>query len=269
MATLDELVAMLDGTKAEDITKTDRLKVAVCALQKTGKSYLVAHTARKPLLHYDFDDRRESIAGAKDTIIRTLVDRDSTHPTAYSKLISQIGDLEYLKNKGELPIKSICLDSMTYLRKYLGYQIMHDTNLKRTRKIDGRDVNIPQGWDEVTVARTELTTLFRRLFALDLDVYAIFHIIPQKDKAKTEKVQDVAGNIVEVTAYTGRWTVDPQHLEEILAIFNEVWRCYIDASGDFKIQVRPDEYFQAATALKNVEKIENANIAELLAKHGV
>src|SRR5690349_21377175 len=75
-------------TQASKVTNIDRLKVAICGEKKSGKSKLIADTARKPLLHYDFDDRRESIHGAKDTIIKTLVDSDSTLPQAWGVLES-------------------------------------------------------------------------------------------------------------------------------------------------------------------------------------
>src|SRR5579863_4485035 len=79
---------------AATITNVDRLKVAICGDPKTGKSYVIAKSARKPVLHYDFDDRSESIAGLPDVIVKTLFDKNDTTPTAWAAFESDIGTLE-------------------------------------------------------------------------------------------------------------------------------------------------------------------------------
>src|SRR5882757_8650131 len=94
---LKQLVQQLDSTgktiSADSITHVDRMKVAICGDPKTGKSNVVARTARKPLLVYDFDDRAESIAGTKDTIIKTLVDLQDDNPIAWAAFESDLGTL--------------------------------------------------------------------------------------------------------------------------------------------------------------------------------
>lgn len=266
----DELLKMIQGAvDATTITNVDRLKVAACGLRKVGKSNLIARTARKPLLHYDFDDRASSIAGLEGVIIKTLVDRNTNTPTAWNILESDIGSLRYLKQKGELGVKSICLDSMTFARMYAENQMMKDTNLKRTRIINGQLINIAQGWDAVTAVKKMFYAVLNDLFSLDIDIYCIFHIIPEKDKVNTQRTVNEAGIMTEVAAYTGRYVVEPQYMEEILSTFNEVWRIYIDAGGQFRMQVKPDQYFQAASALHNLDQDENQDIAALLRKHGV
>jgi len=245
---------------AEKITNTDRLKVALCGEKKSGKSKLIADTARKPLLHYDFDDRRESISGAKDTVIKTLVDSDSTIPQAWGILESDLSSLEYAKRNGNLPLKSIALDSATYLRQIAENQMMKDTNLLRQAKIGLTKYQISQGWDAINYVHRMLYQLLRRMFALDIDIYVVFHTRNEKDRVKSTK---------EETFYTDRLTVDPQNLDVLLPMFNETWRTFVDLDGNFKVQVRQDWRFNASTAL-NIGKdggIENPNIQEMLEKN--
>lgn len=247
-------------TSAANVTNTDRLKVAICGEKKSGKSKLIADTARKPLLHYDFDDRRESIAGATDTIIKTLIDADSTTPQAWSILESDLASLEYAKRNGNLPIKSLALDSATYLRQIAENQMMKDTSQMRSSKIGLTSYRIAQGWDAVNYVHRMLYQLLRRLFTLDIDVYVVFHTRNEKDRVKSTK---------EETVYTDRLTVDPQNLDVLLPMFNETWRTFVDVDGNFKLQVRQDWRFNASTALKIGENsgVEEPNIQALLEKN--
>lgn len=247
-------------TSASNVTNTDRLKVAICGEKKSGKSKLIADTARKPLLHYDFDDRRESIAGATDTIIKTLIDSDSTTPQAWGILESDLASLEYAKRNGNLPLKSLALDSATYLRQIAENQMMRDTNQMRSSKIGLTSYRIAQGWDAVNYVHRMLYQLLRRLFALDIDIYVVFHTRNEKDRVKSTK---------EETIYTDRLTVDPQNLDILLPMFNETWRTYVDVDGNFKLQVRQDWRFNASTALKIGENygVEEPNIQALLEKN--
>jgi hypothetical protein len=247
-------------TDAGRITNTDRLKVAICGEKKSGKSKLIADTARKPLLHYDFDDRRESIAGAKDTIIKTLIDSDSITPQAWGILESDLSSLEYAKRNGTLPLKSLALDSATYLRQIAENQMMKDTNMMRRAKIGLTSYQIAQGWDAINYVHRMLYTLLRRLFALDIDIYVVFHTRNEKDRVKSTK---------EETFYTDRLTVDPQNLDVLLPMFNETWRTFVDLDGNFKLQVKQDFRFNAATALKIGQDmgIENPDIQALLQKN--
>lgn len=247
-------------TNASQVTNTDRLKVAVCGEKKSGKSKLIADTARKPLLHYDFDDRRESIAGAKDTLIKTLIDADSTTPQAWGILESDLASLEYAKRSGTLQIKSIALDSATYLRQIAENQMMKDTSQMRKAKIGLTYYQISQGWDAINYVHRMLYQLLRRMFSLDIDVYVVFHTRNEKDRVKSTK---------EETVYTDRLTVDPQNLDVLLPMFNETWRTFVDMDGAFKLQVRQDWRFNASTALRIGENsgIENPDIQALLEKN--
>jgi hypothetical protein len=264
---LEQLVQQLDSTgqsiRSENITNVDRLKVAVCGEPKTGKSNIVARTCRKPLLVYDFDDRKESIAGLKDIVIKTLIDTADDNPLAWGVFESDIGTLEYTKTqckKGEFPFKSILLDSATFLRKYAEHQYLKDdSGTKRANlKIGTTKYIIPRGWDAVVGVQKMMEGVLSRLFALDIDVYMTFHTRPEKDIQKSTDTNVVYKDIL---------TVDPPNLKVLLPKFNDQWRTFVDSDGTYKVQLKPDYQFNAATVLHNVENVEQPDIQELLRKH--
>lgn len=258
---LEQAIQQLQGChKSEDITHIDRLKVAVCGDTGTGKSCLIARTARKPLLHYDFDDRRESIAGIDDVVIKTLVDKNDETPTAWNTLESDIGTLEYLRDKNELPFKSIALDSCTFLRKYAEHQFMKDctTSSRNKFKIGVTTYIIPKDWDAVTGVQKMLDGILNRVFALNVDTYMTFHTRNEKDNVKSTKLD---------TVYKDNLTVDPPNIKVLLPKFNDKWRTFVDTDGIFKVQIHADWKFAAASVLKNVEDVEEADIGKMLEKH--
>src|SRR5579859_1713776 len=243
-----------------DITHIDRMKVALCGDSGTGKSNIIARTARKPLLHYDFDDRRESIAGHPDVIIKTIVDKNDETPTAWNILESDIGTLEYMKSKNELPFKSLALDSCTFLRKYAEHQFLKDsTSSSRAKfKIGVTTYLIPKDWDAVSGVQKMLEGILNRAFALDIDVYMTFHTRPEKDQQKSTKTEFV---------YKDNLTIDPPNLKMLLPKFNDKWRTFVDTDGKFKLQMHANWQFAAQTVLKNVADIEEADIQKMLEKH--
>lgn len=258
---LEQAIQQLKGCyKSEEITQIDRLRVALCGDTGTGKSNLIARTARKPLLHYDFDDRRESIAGIDDVVIKTLVDKNDETPTAWNILESDIGTLEYLKSKNELPFKSLAFDSCTFLRKYAEHQFMKDSSSssRAKYKIGITTYIIPKDYDAVTGVQKMLDGILNRAFALDLDVYMTFHTRNEKDNVKSSKTE---------TIYKDNLTIDPPNIKVLLPKFNDKWRTFVDTDGKFKVQMHANWQFAAATVLKNVEDIEIADIGKLLEKH--
>lgn len=244
---------------SSNITNVDRMKVAVCGKTKTGKSYGVAKGARKPLLHYDFDDRKESIAGLQDVFIKTLVDIDDMHPTAWAALESDTTTYEYLAKKGQMPFASVALDSIQFLRKYAEHQMLKDANhITRTRaKIGVTEYLIPKDWDAVSCIQKMLETMLSRWFSMGIDVYAMFHTRPEKDIQKSTKTE---------TVYKDTLTVDPPNLIMLLPKFNDVWQTKFD-DGRYVFQLKPNWEFNAATVLRGVKDIEEADIQALLAKH--
>jgi hypothetical protein len=254
-AAMQSLQGCVDATT---MTNVDRLKVAICGDPKTGKSWIIANTARKPVLHYDFDDRADSIAGMKDVVIKTLYDKNDTTPTAWAAFESDIGTLEYLKEKKELPFKSIAIDSVTFLRKYAEHQLLKDSSASRAvLKIGGTTYLVPKDWDAVTGVQHMLETMFNRLFSLGIDVYATFHTRLEKDQNKSTKTEVV---------YKDSLTIDPPNLKMLLPKFNDQWRTFVDG-GKYMVQLKPDWQFNAATVLKNMKEVEEANIEKMLEKH--
>jgi hypothetical protein len=255
---LTDFMEYIKGTKnASDITKVDRIKAAIVGEPKSGKSRLIADTARKPLYHCDFDDRQESIAGAKETVIKQYLDPNAMEPSGWNNLEGDIATFEWLKKEEKLPFKSFALDSMTFLRQLAENQMMKDTNMFRAYKVGNLKYPIAQGWDAVVEVQKMLQTLLARLFALDIDIYVTFHTKNEKDKQKSTK---------EETVYTDRLTVDPQNLAMLLPKFNETWRTFVDTDGSFKIQTKQDWRFNAATAL-HIDGVENPNIQAMIDKH--
>lgn len=258
---LEQALQQLQGcVKSEDVTNVDRLKVALCGDTGTGKSCLVARTCRKPLMVYDFDDRAESIAGIKDVYIKTLVDIRDDEPKAWSELESDLGTLEYLKGKNELPFKSLLLDSCTFLRKYAEHQFMKDStgSTRNKFKIGTTTYIIPKDWDAVTGVQKMLEGVLNRAFSLGIDVYMTFHTRQEKDSVKSTKLD---------TVYKDSLTIDPPNLKMLLPKFNDKWRTFVDTDGKFKVQLHADWKFAAASVLKNVGDTEEANIEKLLDKH--
>ena len=243
---------------SSDITNTDRFKVAICGDPKTGKSNVIARTARRPIIFYDFDDRKESIAGFEDVVIKTLVDKNDTSPVAWNAFETDISTLEYLKEKKELPFKSIAVDSVTFLRKYAEHQLLKDSNVSRSKmKIGTTEYLVPKDWDSVTGVQHMLETMFNRLFALNIDVFATFHTRLEKDQNKSTKTDIV---------YKDSLTIDPPNLKMLLPKFNDQWRTYVE-DGRFMLQLKPDWQFCAATVLKNMNNSEEADITKMLDKH--
>jgi hypothetical protein len=245
----------IDSSK---VTNVDRLKVAICGDPKTGKSSIIARSGRKPILHYDFDDRKESIAGIDGVIIKTLFDKNDTTPTAWASFESDIGTLEYLKEKNELPYKSLAVDSVTFLRKYAEHQFLKDSTASRAKyRIGSTEYLVPKDWDAVTGVQHMLETMFNRLFSLDIDIFATFHTRLEKDQNKSTQT-----NIV----YKDSLTIDPPNLKMLLPKFNDQWRTFVDGS-QYMVQVKPDWQFNAASVLKNLGQNEVADISKMLEKH--
>lgn len=254
-AAMQQIGGCIDSTK---VTNIDRLHVAVCGESGTGKSNIIARSARKPIYFCEFDNRKESIAEIPGVIIKQYLDKSDDKPTAWASLETDVSTFEYLKGKNEFPFKSIALDSATYLHQYAEHQFL-DTckasmmkfKIGSTTYITGRD------WDAVVGVQKMIDGIINRLFGLDIDVYMTFHTRNEKDQVKSTP---------KVAVYTEKLTINPPNLKMLLPKFNDKWRTYVE-NGQYMVQLRPDYQFTAATVLKNVGESEVADIQKMLEKH--
>ncbi|SRR5258706_1497059 len=254
-AAIQQIGGCLDSTT---ITNTDRLHVAVCGESGTGKSNIIARTARKPVYFCDFDNRKESIAEIAGVIIKQYLDTKDDDPVAWANLETDVSTFEYLKSKNEFPFKSIALDSTTFLYQYAEHQFLKTCPSSVFKfKIGGTTYLTGRDWDAVVGVQKMLDGLINRLFGLDIDVYMTFHTRPEKDPVKSTP---------KVAVYTDKLTINPPNLKMLLPKFNDKWRTYVN-DGQFMVQLRPDWQFTAATVLKNVGETEPADIQKLLEKH--
>lgn len=238
---------------AKDIVELDRLKMIVLSEPGAGKSWLVC-TGRKPILVYDFDDRSESINSKPGVYIKTIVDRDQKLPQAWQQLEADVGVLEYAKQKGELKIRTVALDSLTFLIKAAHNQLMKDNEkLCRKIRVNGKEYLITQEFDAITTTQRMIEGILNRLFELKIDVICTAHIRREKAAEYTTK------NPV----FNDKYTIDPQNMKYILPMFNERW--FI--KDQFQVLVKPDYEFNAVSALRLNEEIQPANIEEILRKH--
>lgn len=244
-----------DVLAATEITQVDTLKLVIMGEPGAGKSWLTC-TARPPILVCDFDDRKLSIAGKPGVFIKTYVDRDPKSPHAWNEFESDLGTLEYAKQKGTLEFKTIAIASLTYMLKYAQHQMMKDqTGLCRKIRVNSVEYLSTVGWDAVTVAQKMIEGVLNRLFELKLDVIVEAHIRREKDPASTP----------DKTIYTDKYTVEPQNLKMLLPSFNERWLVLNDY-GEYKVITKPNSIFNAITAL-HIDGEEECNIQKILAKH--
>lgn len=240
------------------VTNIDRLHVAVCGDSGTGKSNLIARSARKPIYFCEFDNRKESIAEIPDVIIKQYLDKSDDMPVAWQTLESDISTFEYLKSKNEFPFKSIALDSMTFLHQYAEHQFIKTCPANVNKfKIGSSTYLVARDWDAVVGVQKMLDGIINRLFALDVDIYVTFHTRNEKDQVKSTP---------KIAVYTEKLTINPPNLKMLLPKFNDKWRTYVEG-GNFMVQLRPDWQFTAATVLKNVGETEPADIQKMLEKH--
>jgi AAA domain len=245
-----------------DLDAEPKLKIAIVGEPKTGKSWL-AMTAPGPIFVADFDQRLESIkefvrkSKRTDITAKTYWDPNPSMPNAVSQLETDISMLEYLKQQGKEYPATYILDSMTFLRAACEHELIKQhPSMSRTIKLGANTLKIPSGWDIINGNRGYMEYLIGRLSELG-HVIAIFHEQDEKDAQNSTKEQK---------AYTGRKTVQPQYLNTLLSVFNDVFRITIDYSGSRIVTVQPTTDFLASTSM-NLDATEAPDIMQMLAKH--
>jgi hypothetical protein len=241
--TVEEVIPLLitGVVNASTIKTLERLKLMLLGEPGSGKSWLVC-TGRKPILVYDFDDRSESIANKPGVYIKTLIDRNQQQPIAWSTLETDIGALEYAKQKGELRIRTIALDSLTNLIKAAHNQLMKDNEkLSRKIRVGSKDYLITQEFDAITTTQKMIEGILNRLYELGIDVICTAHI--RREKA--------AEYTVKIPKFTDKYTIDPQNMKYLLPGFNERWFL----KDRYEVLIHPDYEFNAVSALRIKEDV--------------
>jgi len=251
---------MLDKIKglvsAQDIVEPP-LKIAIVGEPGVGKSWLAA-TAPKPVLDIDFDGRKSSLQGKAGVYVKSYVDIDINNPKAIADLETDINTFEYEKGKGNPTPATYVLDSMTYGKKFTEAELIRQqATLGRTLKVGVSTIKIGSGWDIINGNRGYLEYLINRLSVLG-NLIAIFHTQDEKDNKKsTEKVK----------AYTGRLTVQPQYLNSLLSIFNDVWLLDTDYNNKRVVKTTITDTFIGKCSLKGLSPEEEPDIEKMLLKH--
>ena len=250
MATQPNPFQNMAGVRSEEISSTDRLKIAIMGKPKSGKSWLAA-TAPGPIRYYDFDDRSESLEGKPNLFILSK-------PT----MLQVETDLSVMKaNKAKsLPLPAtIVFDSVTFMNRAMEEEIFRqDSKLARTIKVgNSTSIKIRNSWDVINGIQRYVEYLIAEFGSLGVNIIFVFHEKDEKDKAESTATE---------IKYTGLVTVDPQYLANSLSLFNEVYRITVDGNKNYKVTCKPNWDVQASTTML-LDAEEKPNIMEMIAKH--
>lgn len=242
---------------ADTIVPAERLKIAIVGKPKTGKSWMAA-TAPKPIMYYDFDGRAESIAGRTGIKVKTLIDLDSQKPQAVMAIESDLAAFQYAKLEGRPVPATFVFDSITYFKKCMENELIkQESSFGRKIRLGlSKQLQVAAGWDVINGVRGYLEYIINSFSQLG-NVIFVFHQRDEKDRDKSTKTE---------TAYTGRQTVDPQYLETVLALFNEVYFIDIDYNNNYVVQVKANAQAGASTTLR-LDANEKPDIAAMIEKH--
>jgi hypothetical protein len=252
---------MFDAGSAVSMTPFDRLMLILMGRPKSGKSR-VACTGRKPILEFDFDKRRESIAGIKDVYVVTLYDdpRPNIQPTSYNDFLScmcQLESKQSLKALGEfvkakdwqtwpdVPPKTCVADSIqAFAMQANAYALYTNKDIRRSIKIGGKEVFFNNGWDAVNAEMVMVKEGIERMVALPFrsDCILIFH----------EDNEETLSSTPEKRSYTGKVELYPARYAKLFNTqwFSEVWRVSREGNAPVpKIQVQPEYIFTATSNL--------------------
>lgn len=249
-AIVNPFAGLTGGTRGEDIKAESWLKIALMGKPKSGKSWCAA-TAPKPILYYDHDDRKESLAGKTGLLIKS-------RPT----MLEVETDLSTLKaNKlKKLPLPAtIVHDSVTFMNRAMEEEIFRqDAKLYRSIRVgNSTSIKIRNSWDVINGIQRYVEYLIAEYSGLGVNIIFVFHEKDEKDKAEST---------VNETKYTGLVTVDPQYLANSLSLFNEVYRITVDGNKNYKVTCKPNWDVNASTTLL-IDAEEKPDIGAMIAKH--
>lgn len=253
----------------------ETLKLVLAGRQKSWKS-LTAATGRKPVLFFDFDLRREALAGKPGVHVVTFREPGEAFklPEAYENLIDVLTLLEEhecrLKPLGfdvpdDLRVKTIVIDSISTLgRAAMKFALYGTPEIRRTINVGGkRDFNIPMNFDAWAAEMDMVIEIVLRTMGLGVDTTIVLHLADEEAPESTIKDK----------LYTGRKVVFPVRYRHLLTYFNEVWMMKLipDPDGGRSwvgcAQTRPDYLFDSATAMLLDHDEVRPNIEALIQKH--
>ena len=240
---------------AAAIDPLERFKLAIVGPVKTGKSWLAA-TFPGNKYFFDFDNRKQSLAGKPNVSVKTYQDTIQTMPKALNEMEKDVKMFEYLYSQKKPTPDVYVLDSMTWWVKACENELMKSVSrLQRDIKLSNKVVPVAAGWDVITATRNMMEDAMSRLLVMG-HVICIFHEEPEKD---------IINSTAEVKAYTGRYAVHPFYLRTLLSTFNETWRIQIK-NGEYIVICKPTSDFGASTTL-NIGDWERADIEKIFEKH--
>lgn len=232
------------------------LKIAIIGEPKAGKSWFAA-TAPKPILNFDFDGRAASLRGKEGVYVKTFRDVDTNNPNAMAELEANIGLIEYEKQKGNPIPATFVLDSLTYMRSATEAEIIkQQSTLSRAIRIGSRTMRIGQGYDIINGNRAYIEYIIGRLSVLG-NLIVVCHSMDEKDNAKTTKDGKV---------YTGKITIQPQYLSNLLSLFDDVWYLDTNWKGERIVTTGNTTEFNGSCSLLGLDIEEPADIEKMLAK---
>lgn len=261
----------IDGARVVSETpKTQNKAIAIIGPPKSGKSWFAASIAEAVGVTnvLDFDNRQESLDAliAKKhlpLVVKTYVDEIQSQPHAWNDMERDIARFKYNKESGLLVPAANVIDSLTFCNDITANQFfvtMQAPNIKLFREVKlpgtNNSVRIPEGWDIINATRNYLYHLFAQLRTLG-HLVVVFHERPIVDKTLSTPTRPV---------YTGKVGITPPYLNELLSVFNDVWRISYSTAGGYQVTVRSTDDFDGACTFNNAGIVEPANIADLMKK---
>jgi AAA domain len=241
---------------------TDQLKIAIVGPQKGGKSRLAATAPRKPIYVWDFDDRIISVAGMPGVMGKTY--RETSNllaTTAWPEVMQDMNMFEYHKAKGDMVPATMVFDSMTYMMEAaMRYLLVSNSDMRREivlNKQQGIKTYVPYKYDPYKAEFDQVSSMLTRALELGCDLICCFHERPEEAPDSTQ----------ENPKYTGKLSTHPPRAAMYLPKFNELWRISPDSQAQYKVQVKPDYQFVAASAMKGLVEQEVPDISKLVEKH--
>jgi len=247
-----------------DLSNTDAIqdnfKIAIVSPPGEGKSWLAAScaTPEEPAFVWDFDGRRQSIAGKSNVHVKTIQDVNypTLMPTSWQTYLTDIMGFENAKARGEEIPKWFIPDSATYMSEAALHYIMYNSpSLRREIRAGASITYVPKGFDTYKAEIAEVIGALQRLFCLG-NVIMTFHIGAEKAPDSTQ----------DNPKFTGKYTVTPPRYADLLALFNDQWRVKAIGPQQYEVQTQPSWDFVAKTTL-NIDATTQPNIRQMLQAH--